>query len=263
MCGNEDVIQRYASFDLPGPQSAPADAPDGDGWLSAAERRERDRWHDINRRVAWLAGRRLGKQLIVEVLQCGTGRAESCTSHPARIEILSRDKRGRGVRPVVTVDDALFPLSLSISHSTRGVLVALATRPGLTIGVDLAIPGEVRPRSLRTWFTAGERDRFDRADLFESATVWAIKEAVYKACHEGERFAPRQIDVFRCSRGGYNCRFEDYGDKIREITLSEIDGQIAVVVVANRPMRDSRGISTAPEQFHKAARALSLSTSGM
>ena len=240
MCDNEDVIQRYASFDLPRSQSAPAEMADGGSRLTPAERRERDRWHDTNRRNAWLAGRRMSKQLIAEVLECGVRSAEFDTSNSARIEILSRDERGRGVRPVVTVDGTLFPLSLSISHSTQGMLVAAATQPGVTIGVDLVIPSEVRPKSLQTWFTAGERDRFDTADVYESATVWAIKEAVYKACHDGESFAPRQIEIFRRSQGRYNCKLEGDDNKVREITVSEIDGQIAVVVLAGESRAESQ-----------------------
>jgi phosphopantetheinyl transferase len=214
-----DYIERFAQFD----ELRSAYELCGNAWLSAAEKRELDSMRDESRREAWLCGRWLSKQLIHEACSLPETDLEA-------IEILSRDSEGRGMRPAVTVNGEPNSVSLSISHSTHAVLVAVTTQPGLSIGVDLTIPETVKPGFLRMWFTEAEQERLKSADSPLVMTYWAIKEAVYKACQNGESFSPRKIEVFDSVEGRVRCYYRgtdlrDFGD----IQVREIDGHIAVV----------------------------------
>ena len=131
------------------------DAPrnfDSLGWLNLAERIELDRLSHELRRRQWLIGRWLAKQLI----------QRAAGAELSDIRILARDERGRGVRPQLRVAGQMLPWSVSISHSDRAVLVALAASDAQMVGVDLADLRPARvPRSdagfRRLWFTADEQ----------------------------------------------------------------------------------------------------------
>jgi phosphopantetheinyl transferase len=212
-------IERFAQFD----EIRAAYELCGNEWLCVAEKREFDLLRDESRRQAWLCGRWLSKQLIREACVLSATNLKS-------IEILSRDSEGRGMRPAVTVNGEPISASLSISHSTHAVLVAVTTQSGVSIGVDLTIPESVKPGFLRMWFTEAEQERLKAADAPGAMTYWAVKEAVYKACQQGESFAPRKIEVFDSVEGRAGCYYQgmdlhDFGD----IQIREIDGHIAVV----------------------------------
>jgi phosphopantetheinyl transferase len=117
-----------------------------EGWLSARELKELAQWRDERRRRAWMLSRLLARQLLAEV-----GDASE-----ASFEVLSRDELGRVNRPILWRDGARLPWSLSISHSDRGVLVALAPRSDVTIGADVTQEQSFAP-SLEAWFTPSER----------------------------------------------------------------------------------------------------------
>jgi phosphopantetheinyl transferase len=169
--------------------------PLGDSWLTRGERAELAAWRDERRRRAWLLGRWCAKQLIAEMV--GDLRAE-------RIEILSRDAAGRVNRPRVWCDGVAQSWSLSISHSHRGVLAALATDPALSVGVDLADCETFSDGFVDLWFTPGERNWFHETQSSSIACfIWAAKEALYKACNHGEGFAPRDVEVLADGKCSY------------------------------------------------------------
>jgi phosphopantetheinyl transferase (holo-ACP synthase) len=56
--------------------------------------------------------------------------------------------------------------------------------------------------------------------------MWAAKEAVYKACNEGEGFAPRDVEVLGHERCAYR-QVPLAGCRVKSWT---IDGQLAVIV---------------------------------
>ncbi len=163
--------------------------------LSDRERAELAAWHDPDRRRSWLAGRLLAKQLVRETW--------SAAPADSAIEILSLNDQRRGRRPRVVCDGQQMPWSLSISHTQRGVLVALSTAPSVAVGVDLAARQDVSAGFVRLWFTPAEqRWLAESTDAHAAATIWAAKEALFKACNRGEGFAPRMIEVLpggRCS----------------------------------------------------------------
>jgi phosphopantetheinyl transferase len=163
--------------------SGPACGFDPDVWLAPAERETWLGLRSPQRREAWLSGRILAKQMVLRHL---------LAAHPAEIEIHSLDSQEQGIRPRVTVCGRLQPWALSIAHSARSVFVALSATPGLAVGVDVTAGPEGDAGFWETWFSPAERRWSETPGI---ATLWAIKEAVYKAVNRGERFAPRRIEI--------------------------------------------------------------------
>jgi phosphopantetheinyl transferase len=192
--------------------------------LDPAERAEGDAWRDADRREEWLLGRLLARFAIA-------------WKHPGLdVTILSRNEQSRGDRPRVLVDGNDPGWSLSISHTDRGLLVAFADDGRTEVGADLVLPERFAPSFLETWFTTDERRDLVGAGDSEAALVWAVKEAVYKACQQGEGFAPRRIEVVRLPGRKFACRwFGTPLDEAAEIVPWTVDGQVAVHVVVDRP----------------------------
>jgi phosphopantetheinyl transferase len=160
-------------------------------WLSPAERRLQQGMRAPKRRATWLAGRIAAKRLLIE-----SWGEELTTLQPSEIHIETRcSDSSRGQRPAVFVSGQRLSYALSIAHSDHGVLVALANEPGVTLGVDLASQDGPHARRLSWSFTPAERRWLAAAPDRAAARLWAMKEALYKACHDGEGFAPAQIDV--------------------------------------------------------------------
>jgi phosphopantetheinyl transferase len=197
--------------------------------LSVVERQELGRWRDHARREAWVLGRLLSKRLIVAAL----GQRQLPL---AQIEIRSRDDRDRGIRPRIRIAGELQPWSLSISHSDRGILVALSTVPGTHLGIDLAPIGVFRPSFLSLWFTEREQVWLTYSEPDEIAAAWAIKEAVYKAANIGDSFAPQTIEVERRPGGRWGCIYRGIDlSEICDIEAWTVDRQAAAACLLRRP----------------------------
>jgi len=201
----------------------------GVDWLSANERRALERLREPSRRDAWLAGRLLAKQLLATALSLDNsswaasnharyGQGNSAGVFPAQplldvpagkyrnMEIVSA-----GARPRVSIGNRRLDRSLSIAHTGRGVLVALSRKPGISLGIDLVEPGLCGPGFADAWFTPSERHWLSSGKSCGSATIWAIKEAVYKAVNRGEPFYPRSFETLAGRRGVYGCSFQRQG----------------------------------------------------
>lgn len=213
----EPIAQWYASFETLRDQAAVEDPRN----LSESEQAELDQLRDPTRRAAWHCGRVLLKRLLREQLP-------DLVAVGDRIEICSRNDAGKSVRPTVRVNGTPLDVCLSISHSDRGVLVALATDRRL--GVDLVDLSRFAPGSLDAWFTESELQHLTAVAPKQQAVLWGIKEAVYKAANTGEPFAPKSIEVVM-SGGDFRCTYRgrDFGDDCR-IRVSEVDGHVAVFV---------------------------------
>ncbi len=197
-------------------------------WLTLAERDELARWHDTRRRQSWLRGRMLAKQLIAAVGGAKPANREPGTTvlENSDIEILSRDAAGRVNRPLVACQGRPRECSLSISHTTRGVLVAYSLQRAVCLGVDAALCGEVPPSVIRSWFTTAEQEWLARSQSAPiGCFVWAAKEALYKACNRGEGFDPRAVEILPHARATYR------GQPLPGLRLRSrlIDGHIAVM----------------------------------
>ncbi len=203
---------------------------DSRDWLTLAERIELDALGHAPRRRQWLAGRWLAKQLI----QRAIGDVKLTD-----IQLLARDERGRGVRPRIRVAGRQLPGSVSISHSQCGVLVALAADSSVSVGVDLA---ELQPDGSaqfgagfrRLWFTAGEQQWLDvdpiRDPTGRIVKLWALKEAVYKACNAGEAFCPRQVEILPLNTDRFRCLYRGLKLAPESLAVRELDGHVAAIV---------------------------------
>jgi phosphopantetheinyl transferase len=189
-------------------------------WLTAGERAELGWWRDGNRRRASLAGRMLTKELVAYHVGATYRREE--------VEILSRDETNRGKRPRIRCQGIEQPWSVSISHSDSGVLAALCVTEGMRVGVDVARGEALTDGFVRLWFTPAEQAWLRETDCLSIAGfIWAAKEAVYKACNNGESFSPREVEVLPHERCSY--RQLPLGDY--SLRSWSIDGQIAVMVI--------------------------------
>lgn len=221
----EQTAVRYASFET-------LKASGGDDallWLLGAnELAELERLTAKPRQQTWKWGRILSRQLLRDY---GVIRETSSE----QMEILSINAFGQNDRPAVYIDGVLQAVSLSISHSDRGILVALsaATR----VGVDLVDLEQESFGSLWVWMTTSERAWMDRKDSEQQARVWAVKEAVYKALNEGESFSPLRIAVVPGIHGRYSCFYKDRDmSSICRVHISEIDNHLAAVVEYGIPL---------------------------
>lgn len=198
-------------------------------WLSPGEREVLEQLTDPRRREAWMCGRLLGKQLLVnevvraQQLDGGVG--------PEQIEIHSLDVLGRPTRPRVTVQGRLQPWHLSIAHTQQSVLVAVSCNPRLSVGVDIAAAGQFGNGFRELWLTPAERRWCENAqDHGLVSTLWAIKEALYKAANRGERFAPASIEVSPDLEGGYTWSANGRGSRSSvTVRVAALDGEIAAI----------------------------------
>jgi phosphopantetheinyl transferase len=211
------VTIRYARLD----GALEARVEEARAWLGATERQELANLRDAGRRRQWLAGRWLAKQVIGEAFNI---------DDPAQIDILTRDHRGRGVRPRVLTRLHDLQLSLSISHTELGVLAALSKSNRLSVGVDLVprlLPAQDGFQGL--WFTPRERQWVEHDPQGRTAVLWAVKEAVYKAINKGQSWNPRHIEVRRQGRSEFECSYRGRRLSGLSISLDQFDGQTAAV----------------------------------
>jgi phosphopantetheinyl transferase len=204
---------RYAalhSFD------SPAQSLD---WLAGDELHELRRIGDAGRRRQWIAGRILSRGLLYECFPW---------IDTARLQILSRDHRGLGVKPRVLVAGRPLEVQLSLSHSSRGAIGALSPDPITGLGVDLCEPGSMTPGLQRAWFSPAEH-AWVAGDAIRAATVWALKEAVYKAAANGAPWNPRHVEVVARSGDQLECQFQDSTFRPAQFRVWQIGGHVAAL----------------------------------
>jgi phosphopantetheinyl transferase len=220
----KSVYTRYATI-----AELPLGTPDA--WLAPNEAAIWRAIRSAARRDSWLAGRIVLKELLREAWWAVGKDVKEW--QPAAVEIMSRTtSQGRGNRPTARGPSGPMPCSLSLAHTQRGVLAALAVSENCSVGVDLVRPTDAE--SLTWVFTDLERQWIRRSSnqAVAAARLWGMKEAFYKACQRGEGFAPLNIDV---TPGHAPCmhRIDTTGRLIAQQSWS-VDGQIAVLVVAQR-----------------------------
>ena len=195
---------------------------DASRWLSTHEQVECSKFRSPERRISWIAGRMLAKQLILESLP-------TISPSPTKITITSRGSHGLGTRPRVLLQGKTLQGSLSISHSQRGVAAVWSQQPNQCVGVDLAEEQQTSAGFRRLWLTEAERQFGRRRDLTPLA-AWVAKEAVFKACNRGESFAPRQLEIRPTANGQLTGSF--FGTDLAgalSVQLWKVDGQIGAL----------------------------------
>ncbi|HLA85126.1 MAG TPA: 4'-phosphopantetheinyl transferase superfamily protein [Thermoguttaceae bacterium] len=171
-------------------------------WRFAPLRKSRENVVVDQSRRSFLVARRLAKRLILSQ----ENRAEP---GEATIDIVSRNRSGRGIRPEISIDGHPVSWCLSISHTDTAVLVALGAEPGVSIGVDLVKNEPLGPGFAAAWLDDEERCLAEAGDRLEVCRLWAAKEAAYKAINRGDPFAPRRVQIRRSAAGGYTCVYRD------------------------------------------------------
>src|SRR5262249_30697969 len=151
---------------------------------------------------------------------------------PAEIEIHSRDGLGRPTRPRVVWRGRLQPWAVSITHADPWVLVAVSRVPGVAVGVDLAPLENWSHGCAEMWLTPWERRKWHKTvNRRIIATMWAIKEAVYKAINRGESFTPTRIEVCCRDDGEYAYRWDGLAPRVAcRIEVVEVGQHIAALV---------------------------------
>jgi phosphopantetheinyl transferase len=199
-------------------------------WLSPGEREVLERLAHPHRRESWMGGRLLGKQLLLNEVLRAPERDDGVG--PEQIEIHSLDVLGRPTRPRVTVRGRLQPWHLSIAHTHRSVLVAVSCSSRLSVGVDVTGVSSSSSGFRELWLTAAERRWCENTqDPRLVSTLWAIKEALYKAANRGERFAPASIEVSPGLKGGYGWYPNGRGSRsAATVQVNSLDGEIAAIV---------------------------------
>ena len=197
---------------------------DPTSWLSPAERGVWTGMRSPARRLQYVAGRWLARELLSEA-----ARSEGEDPVADAWEIASRDARGHAMRPRITHGGRHLPWSLSISHSDDAVLVAVSTRPGTNVGVDL-VPMRALGRGFAaTWFTAHERAWCgDGEDPWRASAIWAVKEALYKAAGGGDPFVPNNWPVSTTTENTVALGLS-VGDA--SVRLRRLCGHVAAVVI--------------------------------
>ncbi|MBM82805.1 MAG: hypothetical protein CMJ78_19770 [Planctomycetaceae bacterium] len=198
-------------------------------WLHELEYEHYTSINHANRREAFLFGRVVAKRLIVEDESLASREINKAT----QIYISSRDGMGRAVRPTVMIDGRLQPIELSISHSDQSVMAIARRGNQVRLGADIQTISSNPNSQLRLWLTEKERANIGHNDS-NAVKTWALKEAVYKAINNGERFQPHQIEVLN-EDGRYQCRVR--GQELLDTTLSvrqHEDEFVAVAVVKKR-----------------------------
>jgi hypothetical protein len=218
----------------------PWDRGPGLGWLTTGERETYGVFRDASRRQAWLLGRLLAKEVLLE-RALGT---LATWSDAGRLEICSRDGLGRSIAPRVFLDGRVQPWSLSIAHSDASILVALSCDAGVWVGADLVPCGAFGARGLDAWLSPREREWLGTAPAGErparASILWAIKEATYKAVGGGERFMPRRVEA--CAGPADSWRALVDGRAIAgTVRVATTETEVAAVVtVGGRPSEAAR-----------------------
>jgi phosphopantetheinyl transferase (holo-ACP synthase) len=170
-------------------------------WLGDAERDAYQGFGNEERRQRWLLGRILIKQMVFRrMTSVGTN-----VKHPRHVQVISQDGCGRRTRPRILLYGHLMGWCVSIAYSNHSVCAGVSDTENQRFGVDVVTRQPVSRGFKEIWFTSREREGEWAGDdrSGDSAMIWAIKEAFYKARNTGERFQPAQFEVHVDRNGDY------------------------------------------------------------
>jgi 4'-phosphopantetheinyl transferase len=204
--------------------------PDGDGWLTATERRWLTDRRSAKRVADWRLGRWTAKAAIGAFLDVrGQPPGDS-------VEVLAAADGA----PQAFAGGRPLPLALSLSHS-HGRALAVVAVANTALGCDLE---RIEPRSeafVASYLTPAERAALAatdgaRRDLFANL-LWSAKESALKALRQGLRADTRSLQVAVKPSSGHcwerlEIAAESAGSAL-EGRWMELDG--FVVTVVSRP----------------------------
>lgn len=206
-------------------------------FLSSEENEHWHRFRSDKQRRAWLAGRICLKSLWLH--SCGNNSDNGLIDENAvdwtTMNIISRNDKGEGVRPILYVDKKPIDRYFSLSHSDFGVLAVLSKQKNRHIGCDIVPVGSFSDRFSQKnnpfVFHSGER-RLLREGMADH--IWAVKEAVYKATSHDKPFAPIHWVVEHLENNVFVCRSSEPGNDISVVVPTRLhDGHVFAVAVIN------------------------------
>jgi len=230
-----DVIYWY--MDEAGPEGAGLIGANSTDWLSMEERTRFSGMRFPKRRTEWLLGRVTAKTLL-------TRSVPDLAAVPFDQITIGNHAEGA---PFVSVDEAILPIQLSISHREGMAVAALSENPAVSLGIDLEWV-EAHPQSFyEDFFTVGEVDMMtgmpsDR-QAWTGTLIWSAKEAVLKALGKGLRLDTRSVDITGIARttvdgwGDYSMRIANSNEDHWHTVWREVGPYLLTLAVRNTKTR--------------------------
>jgi phosphopantetheinyl transferase (holo-ACP synthase) len=201
-------------------------------WLSSSEH---EIWMNMEMRSypeAWLAGRWLGKSMLIELLRSDSMLKGLRPIQFRDISIISRDGRGCRNRPQVYTHGQLSGFRLSLAHSRSFVYAALCNDSRLVFGVDVADLDKPDKSFQHMWFSDMEQQAVSKRNRpWDDLRIWTAKEACYKACQHGEAFVPKLFDVRLITDKSGNAVYFSNPLKVCRIHWSVDDNMVRALAV--------------------------------
>lgn len=168
------------------------------------------KWKDPSRRESWIAGRILIKRSIRALWKSVFSRIQIHPPHSHELQIISRNDKDKGIRPEVHFNGQPLPAAFSLSHSETKVMLGVTSGAGWSIGIDLARMEDIDPIRLSWCWSSLERQMIKQSphERLQAASLWALKEACYKAMnHFQEGFNPQQVLIGVSDAGNYQLKY--------------------------------------------------------
>ncbi|TWU33638.1 4'-phosphopantetheinyl transferase superfamily protein [Novipirellula aureliae] len=207
---------------------------DPTNWLSERERDALAGLRDGTRRDDWLLGRWMAKKVYIVVASRLSNRLFP-TPRLTHIEVLPDFVNSLPSRPRLVVNGVESEFGISISHSDRRVLAAIADRSLVRIGVDLVDGRSVNDGFLKLWFTAQEQD-FLSTQRYFAMRFWGAKESSYKALQLGERFVPSALEVRVIDDDVWQCHYANQNTSC-QVELTPVGRDSWAVVATALPTK--------------------------
>lgn len=222
-------------------------------WLTYHEQEELERLTHKERREQWLLARFVAKRMLASA---------ACCKSLTQIELLTRDADNLGTVPRIRIDGTRCPWSLSIAHTVDGVLVGLSTKSEQRIGVDLAQDFLADTQFQKSWFTQNERNWLCQRPQ-DAPTIWALKEAFFKAANTGESWTPKRVEVRPSTTGRFDCTFFGRSLRTNRVQVERIGSQVSAAVCLPRGDREQARQQSGPLLFGDRQRSLQATATGM
>ncbi|MCA9041450.1 MAG: 4'-phosphopantetheinyl transferase superfamily protein [Planctomycetaceae bacterium] len=177
------LIMTYAEVESEWQKQA---LPPLENLLTPAEEAELALLKAENRRESRKTGRKLLRLLLLRNGQ----------NAPADLEILTRNEQGQGVRPRVSCQNVPVPGCFSLTHSDTHVAAGWIKETKFRLGLDFVNLTNLGTNQLDWAFAEPEKKLVKESQnpVLTAGTIWAFKEATYKAANDNvEGFNPQQI----------------------------------------------------------------------
>jgi phosphopantetheinyl transferase (holo-ACP synthase) len=114
------------------------------------------------------------------------------------IDIVSRNNKMKGIRPVLYFHGEKFGRDLTLSHAGGFALACLAKQEEQQIGCDIVPENSINNAVIRRFFLPKEQHGIPEE-------IWAVKETAYKAANENIGFQPLHWQTEQVGEHQYIC----------------------------------------------------------